>query len=743
MSQGLRDIQTYDVATELERILVPRLAERLHHRGPGHCMRVTDLEVDLMVRVCGRLRAEVPGANVVVLSNGTTPGIPVQVAVTSTKLVELRNPLADGTLRPPLLVFVPNDVRAAAEDSFGIATFEDVQVGNVYHDLREQLLREVPASLRGVLGACLQRLETGETPWPFADPVAMGRFLLTGKLNDHDPAAYGAAIYELGLIPDFELLQDPARAPQRLVRNRDSVATLTWSSKSERGRVLDLHLRQRAFRQQLGNFLSEAGLEDPRVWTRRIVLDRSLWPLAFHRWEFEDGGQEPDAIYIGAVTTDLPTVPDDVEDDKLGQLVGQQILPLKGGGPQKFSVRFRVDPQPSRVQGLAKFVLQVCSQERGPVGLVRNKSVWKTASQQTSVSFTKLNKVAWEEGWHYVRVLAQSADGNLVPLVDEAGQPLPWAPEENDLPAIPPNTSDLFYVLPEDDVDIEPIQRAIPRESSVSHAALRLQFTALQEGRALEAMAPTTVKWAERRPRGRVVGTDMLEAQFPREGTYQVPISHALKLVEHKILADANGPLYWRIPLALGVAGPSTGEVTQWPQTPATQSFLTARRQYFDVVRGGIKELITQGVDFRSARDAIMAYASAYLSLLQELGHRVEVSDTFEAQLAFADLRHMLALDSVFLTVTDHRERRREATLIAPTHPLRALWLATWAALGQTWLAELHTAPKEFVGPTREALLRQLAPVAFPPVLPTETGHILIAVDNLNPFWALYAPSPG
>ena len=75
------------------------------------------------------------------------------------------------------------------------------------------------------------------------------------------------------------------------------------------------------------------------------------------------------------------------------------------------------------------------------------------------------------------------------------------------------------------------------------------------------------------------------------------------------------------------------------------------------------------------------------------------------------------------------------------TPPLRALWLVTWAALGQTWLAAMHTAPKEFAGPTRDALLRQLAPVAFSPVLPTDTGHMLTAVDNLNPFWTLYAPS--
>ncbi len=741
MTQGLRELQGYDIAAELEKVLVPSLADRLRNRDLGHCMRVSDLELDLMVRLCGRLRAEVPTANVVVLRNGHSAGIPDGLGVTSTKLVELRNPLADGTQRPPLMVFVPNDIRAAAEDSFGVATFEEVTVGDVYAQLADQLIRDLPASIRGALVEGLRRLRESDSPWPFADSVSVVRFLLTGKVNGGDPEAYGGALYELGLVPDFELLQDPTKTPQRLTRNRECVAKLTWSPKSERGRVLDLGLTQRAFRNQLGSFVAEAGLEEPRAWTRRIVMDRSLWPLAFNRWEFEDGGQEPDAIFVGDITTDLPKVAEDEEDEKLSQLIGQQILPLGNGGLKKFSVGFRVDPHPGRVQGLAKFVLQVISKEHGPIGLVRSKTVWKTSSQQATVSFNKLSKIDWEEGWHFVRVLPQTEDGDLIPLVDEAGSPLPWAPEDSDDAAVRPNESDLFYVLPNDEVDIEPAQRAVPRDTSLEHAALRLRFSALLDGRDPEPIQASAVQWAERKHRGRAVGTDMLEAKFPREGFVHIPVSRPLKLVEQKILGAPDGPLCWRIPISLGVAGTSTGEVAQWPDTPATKAFLAARARYFEIVRDGTKELVTQGVDVRGVQSAITEYASAYLDLVRELGRRTDAPNPLESQRAFSDLRKVLAVDSVFLAVTDHRGRRREATLVAPTHPLRALWLAAWAELGQSWLEAAKDAPKEFIVPTREALLRHLAPIGFPPVLPTEAGHILTAVDNLNPFWTLYAPS--
>ncbi len=741
MTQGLKELQAYDLAAELEKSLVPMLADRLRNREAGHCMRVSDLELGLMVRLCGRLRAEVPGTNIVLLKNGHSAGIPEDIGVTSTKLVELRNPLSDGTQRPPLLVFVPNDVRAAAEDSFGVATFEQIVIGDVYSQLSKQHQSDLPGSIRGALIEGLRRIQDGDKPWPFADSVSVVRFLLSGKVNGGDPDAYGGALFELGLVPDFELFQDPTKAPQRLARNRECVAKLTWSAKSERGRVLDLGLSQRAFRNQLGAFLADAGVEDPRAWTRRIVMDRNLWPLAFNRWEFEDGGEEPDAVFVGDVSTDLPKVAEDAEDEKLEQLIGQQILPLGDGGLKKFSVAFRVDPHPGRVQGLAKFVLQIISKEHGPIGLVRSKSVWKTSSLQATVTFTKLTKIEWEEGWHFVRVLPQTEDADLIPLVDEAGSPLPWAPDDSESSLSRPNESDLFYVLPTDEVEIEPAQRAVPRDMSVDHAALRLRFTALLDGRDPDGITAASVQWAERKPRGRAVGTDMLEAKFPREGSVHVPVSRPLKLVEQKILAAPDGPLCWRIPVALGAAGASTGEVTRWPSTAATKAFLEARGRYFDAVRCGSKELVTQGVEFRAMRVTVVEYASAYLDLVQELGRRTEVAEPIDAQRAFSDLRKILAVDSIFVAVTDHRGNRREATLVAPTHPLRALWLATWGELGENWLEAAKEAPKEFVVPTREALLRHLAPVAFPPVLPTDAGHVLTAVDNLNPFWTLYAPS--
>lgn len=705
-------------------------------------MRITDLDRDLMVRLCGRLRAEVPESQTVILGNGHST-TPPALTVTSTKLVELRNPLPGGALRAPLLVFIPNDLRASAEDSFSVATFEDIPVGDVYARLRARLLGELPASIRGAIAEGLRRLEADQA-WPFADPLAVVRFLLSAKLNDSDPEAVGAGLFELALIPDFELLSDATKAPARIARNRSCVQALTWSSRSERGRVLDLGLKKDAFQAQLGEFLADTGVEDPREWTRRIVLDRACWKFAFHRWEFEESSDQGH-VFIGEVSVELPRVGEHPSDAKLQELkADEKILVVGKGGLRRFNVSFRVNPQPSQVEGLAKFVAQVVSKETGPVGLVRSKKAWSSNRLTATVELNSLHKVHWEEGWHFVRILAQTEDGDLIPLVDESGHPLPWAVDEQ--AAVPrPNESDFFLVVTGLDEPPPPPQRAAQNDDGLEHARLRLQFSALVDGRDPAAIAPQGAAWAERH-RGQSSASEMLEVQFGREGTVRIPVSRVLKGIEQAILAAPAGPVAWRISVQMGQPDKPSVEEIEWPSLDECRELLDARQGWFDAIRGGTSELITQAANLRALRPLAVAYADAYQRLVGALLQRAEASDSPEGKAALGNLWRVLTLDTVTVAVIDHRGRPREAALVAPTHPLRVLWFAAWAEMGAQWIEAARNGPAEFVVATRDALLRQLAPVGYPPVLvtpggPSVSGRLMTPVDNLAPHWTLYAPA--
>ncbi|WP_349809492.1 ATP-binding protein [Xanthomonas hortorum pv. hederae] len=740
MSRGLRELTSQELSAALESVLLPRLCNVLAARDLGHCMRVTDLDRDLMIRLAGGLRAAVPSANVVVLADDALRAQAPELAVTSTKLVELRNPLPNEELRPPLLVFVPNDLRASAEDSFGVATFEEVSIDGAYAQLNAQLITQIPANIRVAVEACLGELRRRDSRWRYADDAAVVRYLLTCQANGFDPDAMGAALFELALVPDFELFQQAERAPARVARNRECVEQVTWSTKTERVRALELGLLDPVFCKQLGEFFSRVGVANPKEWTQLIVRDRSNWPLAFNKWLFQDGGVNPDSIFISDVELpDLPVVKDDNEDSRLAELIGHRVLPISKTGLKKFSVSFRVDPVPSRVEGLSRFVAEVVSRDNGPTGLRRRKAAWTKGTDSGLIAFSSIGKIDWEEGWHFVRVYGETEDGDRIPLADGEGNPIRL---NSDVPETfsNANESDLFYVVTDDELEVEPPQRAVPREPSLMHALLRARFAAVAQDRDPSSVSITGCAWVERGSKAAASG-ETLEVRLGKEGKANVLVSAVLADLERAFLSDPDG--LNRLRLSINVSGVAARSTTsfKWPVSEECVRFRESRAIFFGAVLQGDQRLIMQASDLLSLQEPTQNYAAAYLAWIDAVLIRCGSIDAVMARQAFEELRCALTIDSVALVLEDYQGKRRDAVLLGPTHPLRANWHVAWSQLGQTWMERSQASGREFVVPTRDAVIKQLAPAAFPPVLPfgEELGRTALAVDNINPFWSLYA----
>lgn len=740
MSRGLRELTSQELSAALESVLLPRLCKVLAARDLGHCMRVTDLDRELMIRLAGGLRAVVPSANVVVLADDALRAQAPELAVTSTKLVELRNPLPNEELRPPLLVFVPNDLRASAEDSFGVATFEEVSIDGAYAELNAQLITQIPANLRVAVEACLGELRRSDSRWRYADDAAVVRYLLTCQVNGFDPDAMGAALFELALVPDFELFQQAERAPARVARNRKCVEQVTWSTKTERVRALELGLLDPVFCKQLGEFFSRAGVANPKEWTQLIVRDRVNWSLAFNKWLFEDGGVNPDAIFIGDVELpDLPVVKDDNEDPRLAELIGHRVLPISKTGLKKFSVSFRVNPVPSRVEGLSRFVAEVVSRDSGPTGLRRRKAAWTKSTDSGVIVFSSIGKIDWEEGWHFVRIYGETEDGDRIPLTDGEGNPIRFNSDASETLAHA-NESDLFYVVTDAEVEVEPPQRAVPREPSLMHALLRARFAAVAQDRDPSSVSITGCAWVERSSKTAAIG-ETFEVRLGKEGKANVLVSAVLAGLERAFLGDPDGLNRLRLSInASGVATRSTVSF-KWPTSDEAARFRESRGTLFGAVLQGDQRLIMQASDLLSLQEPAQNYAAAYLAWIDAVLVRCGSTDAVIARMAFEELRCVLTIDSVALVLEDYQGRRRDAVLLGPTHPLRANWHVAWSHLGQSWMERSQASGREFVVPTRDAVIKQLSPAAFPPVLPfgEELGRTALAVDNINPFWSLYA----
>jgi len=698
-------------------------------------MKVLDLDYVLMESVCRELRAAVLNGEVFILSNERLPNDPS--VISGSKLVELRNPLPDGRLRQPLLVFVPNQLKIASEDSFGVATFEQISCAHVYGQLTQRLIEHLPSDSNTAAKEILAILKRKR--WRWSDASAVIRFLLSIQSNGADEETVGASLFELGLVPDFKLLEAVGALPNRIERNMEKVMLLTTSPKSERGRIMELGLNDAEFKKKLGDFLVETGLEDPREWTKAIITDKRHWALSFDKWSFDSSGTASQNVCVEVLSLDLPIVESDPPDTRLRPLVGQQVLTIGKGALKRFSINFRVLPHPSEVGGLDHFRIEIESKQSGPIGLVKKKNVWRTKRSDATISISKLSKVDWEEGWHYVRVTAHAKNGDSIPLTDTVGNLLPWETPNSDEPRRI-NESAEFYVFKGDDFDIEPTQRAVPRYPTVMHALIEKKFSALTDGRNPDEVTIHKVGWLEETASPELRGNDFLEIKLGREGTCHVPTSKMLKQIEQRILSDPRGAVSWKISLSTDSSSEFLHDLSDWPRGEQVEEFLQSRCRYFENFRHNGSIFVNQACDFATLSNSAIEYAESYLRAVQHFLRQAELDQGEDRTTVLRNLRTLLSVDLIKIDHLRHRGQRAISVLIGPTHPLRSLWLATWGNLANDWIQQVKTGPKEFIPSARESLLRGLSLVSFPAVVPLEQGQLLTAVDNVHPCWTLYAP---
>ncbi|MDT0445044.1 methylation-associated defense system ATP-binding protein MAD8 [Streptomyces johnsoniae] len=741
---GLTETTAKDLREALESILVPQLAKIVGERGAGHCMRVTEVEPELAAPLVRRLRGALgPDATVCLLcpTDDLALDRPLHdVGVSSTKLVELRNRSdGEGVLPGPLLVFVPPMVRVSAEDSFGIATFEEIPLGDAYTRLADHLLDQVPQRQRPAVEELLAAVRSHPDGRQAGDR-AIAQYLLTLQVNAYRDQVAGAALYHFGLVPDFDLFADPALVRERVDKNRGLVQKLTDSPRSERQRVLDLGLTDSGFAARLAAFATRCGLEEPTAWTRRIVVDRENWGLSFGNWRVDERRRA--TVSIDVRELGLPSSGDNPQHLRdypaLAAMAGQPYLLTGDKGVRDITVRFTVQPAPRTVEGLEKFRVEIVSENGGPIGRITHVGKGKTAKPEYKKALSRLNKIDWEEGWHYIRV---------VPL-DKEGEPLDVVPGAHDLPG---GESERFYVVPDAEAE-EPPERTAGRFLGLTQALRSLQLDSLTAGEDPAQVIATDVRWKAfgvRSPHR------TLSAKIHAAGNVEIRLSPLLVQAQQHLLAHPDDTSLRRLLLRPdGTAEVSNGDDAVLGQTltgraaEAYDAFVSARQAYFAAITGETgastepaEFLVSEAVDFEQVRDEVAAYAEAYAELVDAQALQVERATDTTRGSALNALARIQQIDCVAAMLTDGTGRREAVLLVAPTHPLRALWLATWSALGLDWVSRLTAGDRKAVLSARDSLLASLAPLGFPFAVPRQDGRLMATADNLTPYWGAYLPS--
>ncbi|MGW5651096.1 methylation-associated defense system ATP-binding protein MAD8 [Streptomyces humi] len=748
MARGLVEITETEWRQALEHVVLPRLADLLRSREPGHCMRVAGLDAELAARLTRGLRTAVPDAQVYVLAAQARTD--EDTYVTSTKLVELRNPDERGRLRPPLLVFVPPGTRASAEDSFSVATFEEVSLQEVHTRLKRTLLKDLPEPLRGGVEQLLAEMsETGDR--------TAARYLLTLRENEYHPEAAGAAVHLLGLVPDFRLFADPSLVVTKIQRNRRTVEKLTEGPATDRQRVLALGLPRNSgehqrFLRRLVDFAAATGLSDPRHWCRAIAADPENWPLAFHHWPQENDPSDQTVRLEVDDLTALPKAGENTEDQRnhpaLERLFGQPyLLP---GGLSSLPVSFTVDPDPRSITGLKRFKVEICAETgdetadedagaplASPTGLTATVAVTSRtrAAVKTTVKLKKGRRGPdWEEGWHFVRVTP--LDGN--------DDPMPLPPSSHTA-GRRPHESDRFYVIPDGEFDEPPAPRG-HHAPGLAQAINRLRFTALADGRSPERVHCRDVGWGAR---GTSLKSRSLRASFGPAGLVAIDLPRLLTEAQQHILR-APGTLHGPgIEIdAAGVARlaePVEGTAESLLDSPL-RAYALAREQLFSRFAlptsphdtGDL--LVVEGMDPRALRHAVEAYGEAYLSAVTSCLRALDRPNASDAERRRSALHDLLRTDTLTVHLHDIDGSRRTVILVAPTHPLRMLWWSGQAALADDWLDRLQGASEGVIKARLESLEQRLAPLGYPLAVPLDSGELAFASSPLTDYWQVCLP---
>ena len=686
---GLKPLSREDWLDAVENVAAPFIRRMMEKRSPGHCMRVVDIDVDLMVKLCRRLRDICPEVQTFVLA---AQEVPSDISVTSTKLVELRNPLADGTQRPPLLVFLPPAIKAAAEDSFGIATFESISLKPVFQELKASLLAEIEPRFRSSIDVIFRELPTART-----SIHAQIRYLLLAKRNVVDSASLGASLFELGLIPDFELFDHPDFVQVRTRRNLEALDVLRTSGLSERRRVLSLELLDAIFCRSLADLImSIPAVQD---WTRAIALDSNLWFLGFHKWSFPDSHRGEVSPTISNMVLDIPAFDTPTQNRAHAELYGQQVFIV--GKHKKFSVEFSVDPIPQHVPGLEKFVANVFRHaENEGTGISRQKKIGEGKVSRTKITFSSLGKLQWEDGWYHVEISALHENGvNLISKESES------------------HISDPFYVLTSstsdqhDDAVTKAKSRPFP---TLGHALLKQRFQHLLSQESSEFSDAVSVLWSETE--------SLYEVRSGQWGSAQVPMSRRLQLWERQILTSPEGPFSYEI--SQGTLSPLLMDL---PECDGFPEFIRARKAWFTAIQSQSGDRTLSSVHPGALLDVGERYIAAYQLALESAYQSAALGN-------WIPVGKLLEIDQLHWKPSSDADA---VICLSPTHPSIVRWWLDWWKLGQSWCGSSKGATPQAIQAARDSIVDEIRPAGVPPFIST-SGTQRLYFANLDYTWSAY-----
>jgi DNA phosphorothioation-dependent restriction protein DptH len=681
---------------EIAQAVFNDLKAKLLNKQRNHCLRVDYLPKDVMHFACEKINTDADLKAKEVEAYVLTDNKSEAFEVESGRLIELRNRLNFGVL----VVFIPQGFKGAAEDSYDIHTFESYDLAGVLAQHRNAIINSFPeeqqAIVKSVMETSVARKQRIENQL---------RYLLALKNDECTWETAGGYLHHLNLIPDLKLKEEDVQA--RLLRNGECVDQLSDTDKTiflaiEAMVNKGLDPSHGEIKKHLLEFFRNQNQVKVRDWTEKILTDKDwLKKISFDKWRFKDLAGDQIELFLEPFR------------DKSGNPLSTTGLAVEGDNllattNTKLKVKWKTNPR--KTPKVSQFVIILEREEQSDASNELHRKTAKGTTEQANFPFKDVDLEPGEEWLVQIRVVA--LDENKAKIAEDISEPFYLRGEESDTTT---GETKRFN-------RIRNVAEATFKATYRFKREIEIESRGLESGRILMYRIKTN----------------------PRE-TYQIPLNDLLYDIEKKILNDPFNCGVYEVDIRnrgfIEQSDFKVGKISLSVFKTEFNEFLEARRELFHTITSADASSVIETLDLRQFQNYIIDYGKAYKKLTDTIVNAITNSPDAEVNNLLTNTHLLNRLDTIHIKLGTVDEPE-EMILMAPTHPLKMLWLLQYQLMLFDWSAKLlDLDDSEYSKAVDIEGFEKILPLNIPNALAFEQNSFFVNTDVLDLFWSIFPKS--
>lgn len=681
---------------EISQAVFNDLKAKLLNKQRNHCLRVDYLPKDVMHFACEKINTDTDLKVKEVEAYVLTDKKSALFEVESGRLIELRNRLDFGVL----VVFIPQGFKGAAEDSYDVHTFESYDLAGVLAQHRNAIINSFPdeqqAIVKSVMETSVARKQRIENQL---------RYLLALKNDECTWETAGGYLHHLNLIPDLKLKEEDVQA--RLLRNGECVDQLSDIDKTiflaiEAMVNKGLDPSHGEIKKHLLEFFRNQNQVKVRDWTEKILTDKDwLKKISFDKWRFKDLAGDQIELFLEPFR------------EKSGNPLSTTGLAVEGDNllattNTKLKVKWKTNPR--KTPKVSQFVIILEREEQSDASNELHRKTAKGTTEQANFPFKDVDLEPGEEWLVQIRVVA--LDENKAKIAEDISEPFYLRGEESDTTT---GETKRFN-------RIRNVAEATFKATYRFKREIEIESQGLESGRILMYRIKTN----------------------PRE-TYQIPLNDLLYDLEKKILNDPFNCGVYEVDIRnrgfIEQSDCKVGKISLSVFKTEFNEFLEARRELFHTITSADASSVIETLDLRQFQNYIIDYGKAYKKLTDTIANAITNSPDAEVNNLLTNTHLLNRLDTIHIKIGTADEPE-EMILMAPTHPLKMLWLLQYQLMLFDWSAKLlDLDDSEYSKAVDIEGFEKILPLNIPNALAFEQNSFFVNTDVLDLFWSIFPKS--